>query len=235
MVLNYKDESLGKSLLVQGHKCLTGVCQTNVVEEVELEEGSRLWSDPANWPDGVLPQEGDDVIIESGWNMYLDLEETPILKSLEVNGRLTFLDNDTDITLNTYLLYVRAGELLIGSEDAPYSNKASIILHGSSNDETFVLSPTLEVYNKVFVTAGRVAFYGQPRTKTITRLIDSVYDGQTEAVVEPGLDIIEGDLLYFAPTALIHDAADYLTVASYDELTGELVLTEEFEHYHFGS
>ena len=129
-VVNYKDESLGKEILIEGLKCLTGTCNTNTVEEVELEEGSRLWSDPANWPNGELPVEGDDVVVESGWNMYLDLEETPIFDSLEINGRLTFMVDDYDITLNTKLLYVRAGELLIGEEGAPFPNKATIILHG---------------------------------------------------------------------------------------------------------
>lgn len=104
-------------MLIEGLKCLTGTCNSNVVEEVELEEGTRFWSDESTWPDGVLPQEGDTVVIESGWNMILDIEETPILDMLEINGRLTFIDEDFDITLNTKLLYVRAGELLIGTEE----------------------------------------------------------------------------------------------------------------------
>jgi hypothetical protein len=159
-VVNYHDESAGRNLLITGHKCFSGVCDNGVVEEVEMEAGSRLWSDPLNWPGEVLPAEGDDVIIESGWNMYLDIEETPIFKSLEINGRLTFLNSNFSITLNSHRIWVRAGELLIGTEDDPFKETATIVLHGNQDDETFALTPTLEVYNKVLANIGRMAMYG---------------------------------------------------------------------------
>ena len=73
-----------------GLRCIEGTCPLEGIEEVPLEAGQRLWSDVSNWG-GTLPQEGDDVTIPSGWNMILDLEETPILSSLTVNGRLSFL------------------------------------------------------------------------------------------------------------------------------------------------
>ena len=175
-VWNYRDETRGREMLVEGLKCLTGVCAQTEVVEVELEEGSRLWSDPANWPNEQLPQEGDDVIIESGWNMYLDIEETPVLNSLEVNGRLTFLNDDFNITLKTKRLYVRAGELYIGTETEPFKNVAKITLVGNQDEETFALSPTLEVYNKNLVNVGKVAIYGKPVT-SMSRLSQSVFAG----------------------------------------------------------
>lgn len=87
------------------------------VEEVELEEGQRLWSDPESWG-GTLPAEGDDVEIASGWNMVLDLAETPVFASLTINGRLSFLDfNNTDIHLRARYIFVRAGEFFIGTAE----------------------------------------------------------------------------------------------------------------------
>jgi len=82
-----------------GLKCLTGVCDKTVVEEVELEAGQRLWSDVKSW-DGrtELPKAGESIEIPSGVNMLLDLAETPILGRLEINGRLTF-KNDQDVHL----------------------------------------------------------------------------------------------------------------------------------------
>ena len=56
---------------------------------------------------------------------------------LTINGRLTFLD-DKDylpkLNLNTKHIFVRAGELLIGSEAEPYEAEATITLHGSRGD-----------------------------------------------------------------------------------------------------
>ena len=129
-VINNRLEDRGKQLRVEGLKCLTGVCETTVVEEVETEDTKRYWSDATNWPDETLPVDGDDVIIEPGWDMILDIPETPILNSLEINGILTFNDTDYDITLNSHRVYVRAGELHIGNETHPYSNVATIVLHG---------------------------------------------------------------------------------------------------------
>lgn len=41
-------------------------------------------------------------------------------------------------------------------------------------------------------------------------------------------------MLYFAPTAMSEDHGEYMTVVSYNDLTGQLVLLEPFEYYHFG-
>ena len=64
-----------------------------------MEAGQRLWSDVKSW-DGrtELPKEGESIEIPSGVNMLLDLAETPILGRLEINGRLTF-KNDQDVHL----------------------------------------------------------------------------------------------------------------------------------------
>lgn len=49
---------------------------------VEIEENARFWDNPADWPSGKVPEEGDDVEIEPGMNMYLNIPETPVLNSL---------------------------------------------------------------------------------------------------------------------------------------------------------
>lgn len=95
---------------------LDGINDTN-----GTENATRLWSDPASWPNGTLPQEGEDVHIEPGWNMVMDLEETPILGYVEINGILTF-SNDSAHNFRAKIITIRAGELHIGSADYPYLN-----------------------------------------------------------------------------------------------------------------
>jgi len=56
------------------------------------------------------------VEIIPGWNMLLDLAETPKLNSLTINGRLSFIQNGSNIHLRTKYIFVRAGEFFIGSE-----------------------------------------------------------------------------------------------------------------------
>ena len=53
--------------------------------------------------------------------------EPPLLKKLVINGRLSFLneaDTPHDLTLHARIIYVRAGEFLIGSEELPYNGNA---------------------------------------------------------------------------------------------------------------
>ena len=91
-VVNGKEES-SKKLKIEPLECIHGTCVLDEVIEVALEEGQRLWSDPESWGEGgKVPEEGDDVEIMSGWNMLLDINETPKLKTLTINGRLSFIN-----------------------------------------------------------------------------------------------------------------------------------------------
>jgi hypothetical protein len=58
-----------------------GACFDGITDVV-VENGTRYWSNATSWLNNTLPVEGDDVVIESGWNMVLDLPVTPILSSL---------------------------------------------------------------------------------------------------------------------------------------------------------
>ena len=60
---------------------------------------SMRWSDPAAWPDGRVPQEGDAVMIARDMDLVLDIVP-PALRSLTIDGKLTF-SNDLDIELQT--------------------------------------------------------------------------------------------------------------------------------------
>lgn len=64
-------------------------------------------------------------------NIILDLppEEMPKLKSLEINGRLVF-GYGADRELITGNIWVRAGELWIGTPEMPFDANATINLTG---------------------------------------------------------------------------------------------------------
>src|SRR5688500_11224485 len=85
-----------------------------------------LWSDPAAWPEGEVPREGDAVTIARDTEVVLDVDP-PALRSLTVDGKLRF-SNDVDIGLETEWIYLRGGELQIGSEASPHTRKATITL-----------------------------------------------------------------------------------------------------------
>jgi len=93
------------------------------------------------------------------------------------------------------------------------------------------LSGTVSAGNKILATVGDVKFYGASRDRW-TRLTSPVYKGNTKIYVEAGLDWIEGDQIYLAPTAMQHDHSDYSTIVSY--LNGLITLDSPLEHYHWG-
>ena len=108
--------------------------------------------------------------------MLLDLEETPVFKSLTINGRLSFIQNDMDIHLRSKQIFVRAGEFFIGSEEEPFANNALITLHGMQDEETLVLSGTVSAGNKILATVGEIKFFGLERSRQ-ARLLLPAYKG----------------------------------------------------------
>jgi hypothetical protein len=131
-VVSPKGLTIGKehSIKFVGHRCI-GSCNEDI-DEVETEAGIRLWSDPTNWPGGKLPAEGEDVHIESGWNMTMDIPETPILRLVRVNGILNF-KSDIDIYFKAKHIFIRAGELNIGQKEFPYEKNCKIELFGEKD------------------------------------------------------------------------------------------------------
>jgi hypothetical protein len=216
---------------MEGVRCV-GSCVEAIVE-VETEIGVRYWSDVSNWPNETLPVEGDDVHIESGWNMILDIEETPVFELIRINGVLTF-SNETDIHLRAKHIFIRAGELHIGNETHPYNRTARITLHGEKNAEAMVYENAIEAGNKLIANVGLLKMYGKPRTGTLTRLHAECFMDATEIYVESGLDWVAGDRIALGPTSFAHDRSEDNFVTAYDIETGKVTLETPLKYHHWG-
>lgn len=211
-------------------------CDQKEVEELEISDDVVLWSDPDSWDSGAVPVEGDEVEIPPGVNMAFDIEESPLLKSLTINGRLTFLNDPetpADRTLHSYWVYIRQGELIIGTEEEPYNGEAEIKLYGAVDEETLAFSMLVEGGNKVLAIVGTAKLYGQPRNQ-MSRLKETVYTSDTEILVDVGLDWTGGDRIALMPTTIHPMHVDYRTIDTYDPLTGIVTLTEALDYYHWG-
>lgn len=80
------------------------------------------WEDPATWggsdPDDI-PDDGARVIIAEGHEVEINSKLTPALRTLRVDGTLSFDPaEDTEITFDTFLVNM-LGTLEIGSESQP--------------------------------------------------------------------------------------------------------------------
>ena len=79
MVINGKNNTkANRHYKIVASRCV-GDCLT-AITTVETEDRKRYWSKPIDWPSGKVPAEGEDVEIESGWDMIFDLEDSPVYK-----------------------------------------------------------------------------------------------------------------------------------------------------------
>jgi hypothetical protein len=60
--------------------------------------------------------------------MLLDINETPALADITIDGRLTFKTDIGDITLKATTIWVRTGQFYIGDSENPFlsTSKATI-------------------------------------------------------------------------------------------------------------
>jgi hypothetical protein len=187
---------------LEAFRCVVD-CDLEEVEEVEVSGDALPWSDPNTWESGAVPVEGEDVEIPPGVWIEFDLEETPLLHFVTVNGRLSFKNDPeeaVDRTIHAYIVFVRQGELLIGDEEEPYNGVATIKLYGEPTDETIAFSMYTEGGNKGILNVGTVKMFGKDRSQ-MTRLRDTCYKGFTNITVYAGLDWVAGDQIALLPTA----------------------------------
>ena len=69
----------------------------------------------------------------------------------------------------------------------------------------------------------------------MSRLLLPAYRGHQNVVVDPNLDWVAGDKIYFAPTNMHPWHHEYMEIEEYNAATGEITLTEELEYYHYGA
>lgn len=153
----------------------------------------RMWSDPASWEHISpfrLPEDGDKVTIPLGHCIIIDVHECamPRLKFLEVNGLLKSLDTGSagapGVPRAIYAnnIWVRAGELQIGTPEVRYNSRFTIKLLGGSREDNWAFSAGTAVGNKALVVTGTLSLHGPVKTVTKTRLTMPL-EGYNDATV----------------------------------------------------
>jgi hypothetical protein len=107
--------------------------------------------------------------------MVLNINETPELGDITIDGRLTFKTDIGDITLKATTIWVKTGQFYIGTSDTPFPNKATIVLDGERESDTVPIT-SIETGNKVLANTGEVRWYGTDVTR-MTRLEQEAEEG----------------------------------------------------------
>ncbi len=89
------------------------------------------WNDPAIWPEGRVPEQNQNVIIERGTNILLTRAPRYSLGSLEIHGGLLRIDSRHTVDLRVSNMVGYDGAFLIGHETKHYRNRAGVTYTGA--------------------------------------------------------------------------------------------------------
>uniref|UniRef100_UPI001A9C9449 G8 domain-containing protein n=1 Tax=Altererythrobacter segetis TaxID=1104773 RepID=UPI001A9C9449 len=183
------------------------------------------WSDPASWPDGKVPGEGDAVTIGRDRAIVLDVNP-PALRSLTINGKLSFA-NDRDLELKTEWIYLSGGELDIGSEAKPYTRQATITLTDTVPGEDINTMGD----RGIMMLNGTLELHGD-RTNTWTKLASTAKAGSSRIEVLNASGWRKGDVIVLASTDFDPHQAEERTIAA---VSGNaLTLDKPLAYMHYG-
>lgn len=235
--LDGQDSDKTKFVLTRDECITDGGCNSNaVITDSVIETKERLWSNPASWETTRrVPVAGEDVVIDNTWNMVLDISETPILRSIEINGRLTIRNDGGNYTLHSYLIFVRKGEFIVGTEDEPFTGNAQIILYGDrASKDIYFNEHMFEGGNKAIAVTGTLRMFGQPVTRRWSRLASSITAGSRSlTLIDPPDDWQVGDELGIAPSGREYSQRDRCTITGISGNT--ITCSAAFSYNHYGA
>ena len=151
--------------------------------------------------------DGETVYVPSGLNLVVDIDESPKLNLVLVEGSLTFLPNSNpehQRKFHAHYIYVHGGSMEVGTEEFPYTSKITITMYGALAD------PYIPIYgNKVIgVRFGTLDMHGVPRTPSWTYLAYTVKKGDTRIVMNTAVDWKAGEMIALASTSYDPHAAE---------------------------
>ncbi|QDT17345.1 G8 domain-containing protein [Alienimonas californiensis] len=161
-------------------------------------ERSGTWSEPKTWGGGVLPREGDDVSIGEGIVVAIDLERSPVLGTLKVDGALAFPEGmSAELRLRGNLLLY--GRLSMRPESAELRHTLTFV---EVDEGAFVGGGMKPLASDVGLWArggGVLDAVGAEKTPW-TRLRGGAEAGATQIQVEDAAGWRVGDRLVLTPT-----------------------------------
>lgn len=138
-----------------------------------------VWSSDTTWGGEFAPMDGESIHIPAGLNLLVDIDSSPLLNAVIVEGSLIFAPNEDDPNherfFDAHYIFVSGGLMEVGTEEFPYTSKITITMHSQLSD------PYLPIYgNKVIgVRYGTLDMHGIERNKTWTLLEQTVEAGGT--------------------------------------------------------
>lgn len=189
-----------------------------------------LWSDTETWGGDIPPMEDESVAIPAGQHLLFDIDESPVLNALIVEGSMIFAPSEDADHLRTFdanFIMVQHGYFEAGTEEFPYTSKLQITMHATR------YSPAFSIYGNKMIGCRycQLSMHGIPKVTTWTKLSETAEAGATEISVYGEPDWNVGDHIVIAGTTW-WSAYDHeeVVIAAIDGST--ITLEEALEHRH---
>lgn len=199
------------------------LCVFELAPPVQAQTTKQPWSDPKTWG-GTVPQAGAAVYIPAGKEVLLDVSPPP-LKSLEIDGNLSFARKNLNLSADWIMVH---GRLRVGAADSPFKQRAVITLTGSKSGENIMGMGTkfIGVMGK-----GVLEMFSPPRVSW-TRLNATAVSGASQLTLERSVDWKAGDRLVVATTDFDPLQSEQVEVQA---VSGNVVtLAQSLANLHWG-
>jgi hypothetical protein len=193
------------------------------------------WSDDSTWGGEFAPMFNESVWVPPGLNLLVDVDRVPMLNLVLVEGSIIFApdsDPNHERFFDANFIFVRNGDMEVGTEEFPYTSKITITMHGS------VSSPYIPIYgNKVIgVRHGNLDMHGVKREPTWTVLERTVSAGDSQITLNEAVDWKVGESIAIASTSYDGREADQRMITAIDRTNVNkpiLTLDSPLRYDHF--
>ena len=186
------------------------------------------WSLPETWGGDLPPQEGEAIQVPKGQHLLFDIDASPKLSFLNVEGSLIFppsTDPNHERTFDAHYVLVK-GNMEVGTAEDRYTSKMTITMWSTKYD------PNIPIFgNKVIgVNFGTLDMHGIERPITWTDLKTTAAAGATSITLNDmkdgaTLDWKVGEDIVIAPTTYSGRDAEQRTIKTITNLDTNPVIT----------
>jgi len=201
---------------------------------------AQRWSDTQTWG-GLAPLEGEAVFVPKGMHLIVDIETTPTLSLVLVEGSMIF-DQAVARSFNADIILVKNGYLEVGTEEDPYCEPLTITMTGG----TEFGGESIPIFgNKVLaVHGGLLELHGCQRSRYWTELEETALASATSITLTANkvgevFDWMVDDEIVIASTDYdAHHAETRIITSVTNTAAGEfpvISFTEPLEFKHFAA
>jgi len=195
----------------------------------------NLWSADTTWGGEFAPMHMESVYVPKGLNLLVDVDSTPELNAIVVEGSIIFLpdsDPNHERNFDARYIFVTGGLMEVGTAEFPYTSRLTITMHGN------VYDPYLPIYgNKVIaVRFGTLDMHGVERSKTWTVMDSTAEAGSTQITLATAVDWVAGEEIAVAATSYDGREGEKRRIVAVDNSNPAkpvLTLDEALEFKHF--